>query len=194
MPSVSPFFAAQEFPRPSRNSDLWDIAEICLQRTAEVLHQVRAGTAADISQAMAIVREEYARERPSELLVVLARVQGHGDERLGAALMELGNKVAASLECNAPYVPFAGKLFAPSVFYETFEQIHKLARILLSPVIYAEDTDSIGTASVNAIASATLAEEIRNAAHKRTGVRPFVTIARLDHESWTYLTHKHFEL
>ena len=194
MPSVSPFLAAQEPPQPSRNSNLWEIAEACLQRTAEVLYQVRAATAAEISQAMSTVREEYASERPSELLEVLARIQGHGEQRLGPATMELGNKVAATLECNAPYIPFAGKLFAPSAFYESFDQIHKLARVLLSPVIYAEDTDAIGTASVNPIASAILAEEIRNAAHKRFGIRPLVTIARLDYESWNYLTHKHFEL
>jgi hypothetical protein len=194
MPSASPFLATQEPALSSRNSDLWDIAEICLQRTAEALHQVRAATVAEISQAMATVREEHARERPSELLEVLAHTQANGEGRMGSILMELGNKVAGTMESNAPCVPFAGKLIAPSAFYESFDQIHKLARILLSPVIYAEDTDSIGTASVNAIASTLLAEEIRNAAHKRFGIRPFVTVARLDYESWTFLTHKHFEL
>ena len=194
MPSVSPFLPVQEPLQSSSNSSLWDLAEACLQRTAEVLHQLRAASAAEISQAMATVRENHAAQRPSELLDVLAHVQGHGGARLGHAVMELGNKVATSLECNAAYIPFAGKLFAPSAFYESFDQIHRLARVLLSPVIYAEDTDSIGTASINPIASAMLAEEIRNAAHKRFGIRPFVTIARLDHDSWTYLTNKHFEL
>ena len=193
MPSLSPFLAAQESPQTSRNSDLWDIADLCLQRTAEVLYQVRAGTAAEISQAMAIVREEYVSERPCELLETLARIQGHDEQHLAPAVMELGNKVAATLECNAPYLPFAGKLFAPAAFYESFDQIHQLARILLSPVIYAEDTDAIGTASVNPIASTILAEEIRKAAYKRFGIRPFVTISRLDYESWNFLTHKHFE-
>lgn len=194
MPSVSPFLAASESTLPSANSALWDIAEICLQRTAEVLHQVRAATIAEISQAMATVREEHAVGRPCELLEVLARIQAHTEERLGLVLMELGNKIASTLECNAPHVPFASKFIAPSAFYESFDQIHKHARILLSPVVYAEDTDAIGTASVNPIASDILAEEIRVAAHKRFGIRPFVTIARLDYESWTFLTHKHFEL
>ena len=61
-------------------------------------------------------------------------------------------------------------------------------------MIYAEDTDAIGTASVNPVASAILAEEIRTTVFKRFGIRPFVTIARLDYESWTFLTRKHFEL
>jgi hypothetical protein len=194
MPPASPFLVAQEPPLPNHNHSLWDLAEACLQRTAEVLFQLRAASTAEISQAMSTVREGHAAERPTELLEVLAHAQGHVGARMGPAVMELGNKVATSLECNAAYIPFAGKLFAPSAFYESFDQIHKLARILLSPVIYAEDTDSIGTASINPIASAILAEEIRNAAHKRFGIRPFVTIVRLDHESWTYLVKKHFEL
>ena len=89
---------------------------------------------------------------------------------------------------------FAGKLIAPSAFYESFDQIHKLARLLLSPVVYAEDTDAIGTASANPVASAILAEEIGRQVYKRFGIRPFVTIARLEYESWTFLTRKHFEL
>ena len=61
-------------------------------------------------------------------------------------------------------------------------------------MIYAEDTDAIGTASANPVASAILAEEIRSTVFKRFGIRPFVTAARLDYESWTFLSRKHFEL
>ena len=66
--------------------------------------------------------------------------------------------------------------------------------MLLSPVVFAEDTDAIGTASANPIASAILADEIRAQVFKRFGIRPFITIARLEYESWTFLTRKHFEL
>ena len=93
-----------------------------------------------------------------------------------------------------PLAQLSLKLIAPSAFYESFDHIHKVARALLSPVIYVEDTDAIGTASANPIASAILADEIRNVVYKRFGIRPFVTIARLDYESWTFLTRKHFEL
>jgi hypothetical protein len=44
------------------------------------------------------------------------------------------------------------------------------------------------------VASGILADEIRNVVYKRFGIRPFVTTARLDYESWTFLTRKHFEL
>ncbi len=124
----------------------------------------------------------------------IARIQGHGEEHLSPAILELGNKAALALTPYAPLVPFAGKLIAPSAFYESFDQMHKLARLLLCPVIYAEDTDAIGTASINPFAAAILAEEIQTTVFKRFGIRPFVTIARLDYESWAFLTRKHFEL
>ena len=163
-------------------------------RTAEALHEARAASAAEISQAIALARESYVNGKPADLLETLARVQGHAEEHLGPAILELGNKVALTRSPYPPLVPFAGKLIAPSAFYDSFDQIHKLARLLLSPVIYAEDTDAIGTASVNPVASAILATEIENVVFKRFGIRPFLTVSRLDYESWAFLTRKHFEL
>ncbi len=194
----SPFPILEEAPKPapprSTTGEIVDFAEVCLTRTADALHEARAASAAEINQAIATARESHAAGKPADLLEVIARVQGHDEEHLSPVILELGNKVALTLSPYAPLVPFAGKLIAPSAFYDSFEQLHKLARVLLAPVIYAEDTDAIGTASANPVAAAILSEEIAAAVFKRFGIRPFVTIARLDYESWTFLTRKHFEL
>lgn len=204
MQTSSPFLAVQDPPHqaagPSPASsrpaslDIWDFAETCLEQTAAALHEVRAATPAELNNAIAAARESHAAGKPADLIEAVARVQGVDEEHLGRAIVELGNKVAATVSPYPPLIPFGGKLIAPSAFYDSFEQIHKIARVLLSPVIYAEDTDSIGTASANPVASAILAEEIRGSVYKRFGIRPFVTIARLDYESWTFLSRKHFEL
>jgi hypothetical protein len=178
----------------STKGDVWEFAEVCLQQTAEALHHVRAGTPAEISQAISAVRADHAKGIPSDLLEGLARVQGNDEEHISLAILNLGDRVASTLAITVPMIPFGGKLIAPSAFYESFDRIHQIARVLLSPVVYAEDTDAIGTASVNPIACAILAEGIRNQIYKRFGIRPFVTIARLDYESWAFLTRKHFEL
>lgn len=184
----------QEPASAPRTAGIWDFAEICLQQTVAALQQARAGTPLEISQAVARTREEHAKERPCDLLETFARVQGHDEEFLSPAVLALGDRLAATVTPYAPYIPFAGKLIAPSAFYESFDQIHKIARVLLAPVIYAEDTDAIGIASSNPVAAFILAEEVRNSVYKRFGIRSFVTIARLDYESWTFLTRKHFEL
>jgi hypothetical protein len=194
MLSASPFLEVQDPELTLAKGDIWEFAEVCLQQTAEALHQARAGTPADISQAISAVRVDHARGVPSDLLEGLARVQGHEEEHISSAILNLGNRVASTLAITVPVIPFGGKLIAPSAFYESFDRVHKIARVLLSPVIYAEDTDAIGTASANPIACAILAEEIRTQVFKRFGIRPFVTIARLEYESWAFLTRKHFEL
>lgn len=190
----SPFQAVIDPDTKPRTGDLWEFAEECLQRTAGALHETHAASPAEIDSAIRTARDTHSAGKPADLLEILARIQGHGEEHLGPAVLELGNKVATVLSPYAPLIPFAGKLIAPSAFYESFEHIHRVARVLLSPVIYAEDTDSVGTASCNPIASAILADEIRALVFKRFGIRPFVTIARLDYESWAFLTRKHFEL
>jgi hypothetical protein len=204
MEHASPFLAIQEPPpqapgsRPPVNRpahhDVWDYAETCLEQTAAALHEARAATPAELNNAIATAREFHAAGKPADLIEAVARVQGFDEEHLSRAMTDLGNKVAATMTPYPPLIPFGGKLIAPSAFYDSFEQIHKIARVLLSPVIYAEDTDCIGTASANPVASAILADEIRSSVFKRFGIRPFVTIARLDYENWTFLSRKHFEL
>lgn len=188
--------AAPLRPNMERNphADIWDFAETCLAETAEALRESNAASVTEISHGIATAREAHTIGKPADLLEVIARIQGHAEEHLGRAILELSNKVAATLSLYQPLIPFGGKLIAPSAFYDSFEHIHKIAKVLLSPVIYAEDTDAIGTAAANPVAASILAEEIRNAVFKRFGIRPFVTAARLDYENWTFLCRKHFEL
>ena len=199
MPQISPLPAAQDFtpqPAATRNlpGDLETIFTTYLEQTAEALLFSEAASQDDITQALECVHQAHAEGKPIEMLEAVARVQGHHEEHFGRVIRSLGDKLAAILNPSPPLIPFAGKLIAPSAFYDSFDQLHRLAKALLSPVIYAEDTDAIGTASVNPIASAIFAEEIRNSVFKRFGIRPFVTAARLDYESWTFLSRKHFEL
>lgn len=203
----SPFSSSQDEPAPASkpvlppapqsqmaDADPWDFAELCLEQTAAAVHESRAATPAELSQAMSSAREFHNGNKPADLIEILARVQGHEEEQIGEALLDLAEKIASTLTPMPHLMPFGGKLMAPSAFYESFDRIHEIARVLLSPVLYVEDSDAIGTASINPVASHLLGEEIANSVHKRFGIRPFITIARLDYESWSFLTRKHFEL
>lgn len=173
---------------------VWDFAETCLEQTAASLHETGAATTAELSKGISVAREAHAGGTPADLIEIVARLQGHDEEHLGAAILQLSDRVALTLTPYPPMIPFGGKLIAPSAFYDSFEKIHQIARVLLSPVLYAEDTDAIGTGSVNPVAAMILAREIRDNVVKRFGIGPFLTVARLDYESWTFLTRKHFEL
>ena len=129
-----------------------------------------------------------------DLLQALASVQGYPEEQLGNVIPRIAEKIGFTLNPVPQLIPFAGKLIAPSAFYESYDRIHLMAKALLVPVIFVEDTDAIGVASANPIAAAILAAKIQEIVSRRFDIRPFLTVARLDYETWTFLSHKHFEL
>ena len=180
--------------RRATRDNIWDLAESCLTQTAAALRETRAVSATELSQGIALARDSHAMGKPADLLEVIAKIQGHAGARLGVAILDLGNKVAATLSPYQHVIPFGGRLIAPSAFYDSYDHLHKIAKVLLSPVIYAEDNDAIGTASINPMASRILADEICSTVFERFGITPFVTVARLDYDSWISLSHKHFEL
>jgi len=171
-----------------------EIVELCLVRTAEALSKTGAAGDNDIFKALSQVREGQAKGQPLDLLETLARVLGTDEERLGPVVHVLSDAVASTLNPSPPTIPFASKLIAPSAFYDSFDAMHQLGRALLAPVLYAEDTDAIGTGSINPIAAAILGEQVHEVVAKRFGIRPFVTTARMEYESWAFLCRKHFEL
>lgn len=187
----------QEAPETNSNRvqrTAGDIVEECFVKTAEALKSAGAASESDILRALNSVREAQTRGEPMDLIETLARTLGHDEERIGAAIQELGDAVASTMTPYPASVPFASKLIAPSAFYDSFDAMHQLGRLMLTPVIFAEDTDSIGTASINPIAAQILGEEIHMTVAKRFGIRPFITVARMEYESWAFLCRKHFEL
>ena len=171
-----------------------EIVEACFVATAEALSKTGVATDDEIFKALSRVRESHKVGEPVDLIDALARVQGHDEEHIGLVIESLSDAVALTLSPIPPCIPFASKLIAPSAFYDSFDAIHQLSKSLLSPVIYAEDTDAIGIASINPIAALILGDEILYAVGKRLDIRPFITTTRMEYESWVFLCRKHFEL
>ncbi len=192
--STVPFATAPETDPKQNRTDIADTVEQCLERTAQAIYESEAAGTDTITTALANARGKIDDGHPADLLEEVARSLGHDEERIGRAILELGDKVASTLYPSPPLIPFASKLIAPSAFYDSFDHLHKLARALLSPVIFAEDSDAVGTASINPVAALIFSEEVAATVARRFGIRPFVTVARLDYEGWAFLTRKHFEL
>lgn len=176
------------------SSDFTGIIESCLVKTAEALSQAGVASDEEIFKALTIARDAQGHGKPVDLIETMARVLGHDEEHISKAISDLSAAVAATLSPAPPLIPFASKLIAPSAFYESFDALHRLGKALLVPVLYAEDTDAIATGSINPVASKFFSEQIYQAVAKRFGIRPFITVVRMDYESWTFLCRKHFEL
>lgn len=191
---ITAFQAAPEASAKSSRKTPAEIVEASFVRTAEALSKTGSAVDNDIYKALEKVREGYAKGAPMDLIETLARVQGYDEEHIGSVIGSLSDAVASTLSPYPPSIPFASKLIAPSAFYDSFDALHELGKFLLTPVVYAEDSDAIGTASINPISAAMLGDEVHHAVGKRFGIRPFITTARMEYESWAFLCRKHFEL
>lgn len=167
---------------------------LCLERSLQAFQACGVADEADCARLRRHFTEATRAGQPADLVELLARLKGTEEEHMGAEVARIAHQLSLVISPSPPLIPFAGRLMAPSAFYESFGQLHALGRSLLAPVIYAEDTDAIGTGALNPIAALLMAEEIHLHVHRRFAVRPFVTSVRLDYDSWCFLTRKHFEL
>jgi len=174
------------------SSDSADVFEACLEKTSHALVAMKAASAVEVAEATELCRISKSKGRPIDLLEAVAKVQGRDEAQMSEAVNALAEKISITLNTAPPLIPFAGKLITPTAFYESFDRVHRIAADLLVPVIFVEDTDAIGIASINPVATEMLSQIIQDAVSRRFGIRPFMTIVRLDHESWSFLTRKHF--
>ena len=110
----SVFQAAPEKTVRSSEMTHSEIVENCFVRTAQAIVVARAADDGEIKAALAIVRDSMEKGKPLDLLETLARVKGHEEERIGAAILALSDAVASTMNPSPACIPFASKLIAPS--------------------------------------------------------------------------------
>ena len=89
-------------------------------------------------------------------------------------------------------VPFASKMPTPSVFYDMNEVLLLECRKLMTPVIYAEESEVIGIGSINPAALRISAQTVRQLIADKTGTTPMVSSVLLHHEGWISLCQQQF--
>jgi hypothetical protein len=174
------------------SSDFADVFEACLEKTGHALIAMKAATPSEVADASGLCRASKSNGHPIDLIEAIAKMHARDQGQMSEAVNTLAEKISLTLNTAPPLIPFAGKLITPTAFYESFDRIHRIAADLLVPVIFVEDTDAIGVASINPIAAEMLSQIIQETVSRRFGIRPFITVVRLDHESWSFLTRKHF--
>ena len=192
MSSSSPFAAETNAPKSGGEIDA--CLQECLEKTIKAYTASGLATAEEIERLRVRFKQKVDADQPADLVEILARLQGTEEERMGIEVARISHGIASVITPSPPLIPFAGKLIAPSAFYEAYTQLHELSKALLSPVIFAEDTDAIGTGGLNPIASLIMSDRILQAVNRRFAIRPFVTAVRLDYESWNFLGRKHYGL
>lgn len=166
----------------------------CLGQTLAALARVGLADQATLEVVYAECLEKIKFGQAEDPLVTLARMRGTGEEFMSPVIERYSAALATAMSPSPPLLPFANKLIAPNSFYELFPSLVELGKRLLVPVVFAEDTDAIGVASINPFAAEFFAREITSTVHKRFSVRPFVTVTRADYDGWCFLVRKHYML
>lgn len=169
-----------------------DYIQQCMDQTIEAFTAAELASSEEIKKTLSRHHEKTQNDEPADLIEVLARIQGASEDDIVPRTAEITKKIAEQCHPAPALIPFAGKLIAPSAFYESNKELHSLAKTLRAPVLYAEDSDAIGVSALNPIASMILAEAVRESVINRHSIRPFITSVRLDYESWQFLCRKHF--
>jgi hypothetical protein len=177
---------------PPQRANAAVAVEECLERTATILLHCGAATKDDLMQAIAKTREANSQGRPTDLLETLARHLNCPEPEIAQAIHAYAEQVATAVVPSPPLISFAARYIAPAAFYENFPELRQLGHALLSPIIYAEDSDAIGTAALNPVAASIMSEEIMAVVARRYEIRPFVTTVMLDYNSWNEIVRKHF--
>lgn len=177
---------------PPQRAGISACVEECLERTATILLHCGAATKEDLIQAIANARHSNAQGQPADLLECLARHVNCPEPDLPQAILAYAEQIAGAVVPSPPLVPFAGRYITPTAFYENFPDLKQLGHALLSPIIYAEDSDAIGTAALNPVAASIMGEEIMAVIARRYEVRPFVSTVIIGYQSWNEVIRKHF--
>jgi len=181
----------EDAPQPRTTGEAMTV---CLRETFALLSDVGLATGPDMEKTLRALERAAASGLPGDILEMLVRIQGVDEEFVPAEASRVANAIAKIVYPALPVVPFASRMMTPAMFYASFPQVLTMAKMLMAPVIYAEDLDAIGVAAFNPVAARIMAEEVVSAVHARNGVRPFVTTVRMEFDPWTLLTRKQFSL
>lgn len=166
--------------------------EHALIRTMAMLQQHNLASSEDCSQVAATVRRNWQAGKGSDPIDCLARLRIGDGEMLDASVDMISVKLAQTLPFPPTRVPFAGRLIPPTSLYEKNPDIELLCQLMLVPIVYAEDFDVLGLASINPYFVDALSVSITKYAEAQTGIRPIISNIRLDYVGWVKICKKHF--
>lgn len=167
----------------------------CLERTLIAFEDAEIATADELYAIHSHYLKLTEEDPPADLIELLVRLRGIDEEFISEESSRIANAVNAVTSSQIPpLIPFAGKLMTPNGFYDSHDHLKEIAKALLTPVIFAEDTDAIGTGGLNPIAASIMGEQIMHYVNENFSIKPFITVVRVDYESWCFLNRKHFGL
>jgi hypothetical protein len=165
----------------------------CLERTYMVLREQGLATPDELRRLAAVGQEPLLQDRQQDPLELLVSIRISDSEQRPAEIERMGRAMSQMMERPLVLVPFANRLPTPTAFYDTYPTIYGLCQELMTPVVFAEESEVIGIASINPVALMLLEDHVTRTLSEITGTRPIVTQLLAAHEVWESICRKQLE-
>ena len=164
----------------------------CLGQTCALLEEHGLATPAELKELRHHGHGPLKGPRPWDPLEFLAALRIREPEARALEVERLGRSLSHSLGQPLALIPFASRMQTPSVFYDMNEALLADCRKLMTPVLYAEESEVIGIGSINPAALQISNRTIMQFIADKTGTTPIVSSVLLHHEGWISLCQQQF--
>ena len=164
----------------------------CLGQTCALLEEHGLATPAELKELRHHGHGPLKGPRPWAPLEFLAALRIREPEARALEVERLGRSLSHSLGQPLALIPFASRMQTPSVFYDMNEALLADCRKLMTPVLYAEESEVIGIGSINPAALQISTRTIMQFIADKTGTTPIVSSVLLHHEGWISLCQQQF--
>ena len=164
----------------------------CLGQTCALLEEHGLATPAELKELRHHGHGPLRGPRPWDPLEFLAALRIREPEARALEVERLGRSLSHSLGQPLALIPFASRVQTPSVFYDMNEALLADCRKLMTPVLYAEESEVIGIGSINPAALQISTRTIMQFIADKTGTTPIVSSVLLHHEGWISLCQQQF--
>ena len=164
----------------------------CLGQTCALLEEHGLATPAELKELRHHGHGQLKGPRPWDPLEFLAALRIREPEARALEVERIGRSLSHSLGQPLALIPFASRMQTPSVFYDMNEALLADCRKLMTPVLYAEESEVIGIGAINPAALQISTRTIMQFIADKTGTTPIVSSVLLHHEGWISLCQQQF--
>ena len=164
----------------------------CLGQTCALLEEHGLATPAELKELRHHGHGPLKGPRPWDPLEFLAALRIREPEARALEVERIGRSLSHSLGQPLALIPFASRMQTPSVFYDMNEALLADCRKLMTPVLYAEESEVIGSGAINPAALQISTRTIMQFIADKTGTTPIVSSVLLHHEGWISLCQQQF--
>ena len=164
----------------------------CLGQTCALLEEHGLATPAELKELRHHGHGPLKGPRPWDPLEFLAALRIREPEARALEVERIGRSLSHSLGQPLALIPFASRMQTPSVFYDMNEALLADCRKLMTPVLYAEESEVIGIGAINPAALQISTRTIMQFIAYKTGTTPIVSSVLLHHEGWISLCQQQF--